>query len=78
MALIGTFVQRRIATVLIMLVLVVESLVMFIAPSIQSPTFVTVDQAPITFLQTNQGQQRFLDFSVIDANSGNAVSPQLT
>jgi len=69
-AVIGNVVTRRIATTLIVLVLIAESLVMFIVPTVQSPTFITVDQAPITFLQQNQGQQRFLDFSVIDANWG--------
>jgi len=69
-AAIGNLVKRRLATILIVLVMVGESLVMFIAPTVQSPTFITVDQAPITFLQTHQGEQRFLDFSVIDANWG--------
>ena len=69
-ALIGTLVRRGLATTLIVLILVGESMVMFVAPTIQSPNQLTVDQAPITFRQHNQGQQRFLDFSVIDANWG--------
>jgi hypothetical protein len=60
----------RAASVAVVSVLVAESLVMFIAPTLQSPKQVVVDQAPITYLQEHQGEDRFLNLGVLYPNWG--------
>jgi hypothetical protein len=50
--------------------LVLESLVLFIAPTFSSPSSTTVDQAPITFLLKHQGLHRFLSLGPIAPNWG--------
>lgn len=66
----ANFFRRSIAPLLIACVLVGESLIMFVIPSGDAPKTTTVDQAPITYLQTHQGEDRFLDFAVIFPNFG--------
>ncbi len=51
-------------------VLVAESLIMFAIPEADAPDSTTVDRAPISFLQTNQGEARYLDFGILIANLG--------
>ena len=67
---IGRLSKFRVATLLITLVLVGESILLYFVPTAESPKKITIDQAPITFLQTNEGQYRFLDFGVLNANWG--------
>ena len=67
---IGRLWKFRVATLLITLVLVAESVLLYFAPTAESPKKITVDQAPITFLQQHEGQFRFLDFGVLNANWG--------
>ena len=56
--------------VVIALVFVGESLVMYVVPTAEAPKQITVDQAPITYLQTHEGEYRFVDFAVIFPNWG--------
>ena len=51
-------------------VLVGESVVMFFVPTAESPKQITIDTAPITYLQQHQGEGRFLDFAVLYPNWG--------
>ena len=67
---IGRFSKFRVATLLITLVLVGESVLLYFVPTAESPKRITIDQAPITYLQDNEGQYRFLDFGVLNANWG--------
>jgi hypothetical protein len=69
-AIVANFFRRSIAPLLIACVLVGESLIMFVIPSGDAPISTTVDQAPITYLLTHQGEDRFLDFAVIFPNFG--------
>jgi hypothetical protein len=67
---IGRFSKAKIVPLLLALVLVGESLLLFVVPTTRAPKEITVDQSPITFLLQNQGQQRFLDFAVLYPNWG--------
>jgi hypothetical protein len=55
---------------LLALVVVVESLLLFFVPQAEAPKQITVDYSPITFLQKNLGQDRFMDFEVLYPNWG--------
>jgi hypothetical protein len=55
---------------LLALVVVVESLLLFFVPQAEAPKQITVDYSPITFLQKNLGQERFMDFEVLYPNWG--------
>jgi hypothetical protein len=55
----------RITLPLIAFVVVGESLLLFAVPTTQSPKKVTIDYAPIAFLQKNEGQERFVDFALL-------------
>ncbi len=66
----GRFSKVRVVPLLITIVLVAESLLLYFVPTAEAPKQITVDQAPIEFLQNNQGQERFLDFGVLNANWG--------
>jgi hypothetical protein len=52
------------------LLVVGESLVMYVVPTGEAPKQITVDQAPITYLQSHEGEYRFVDFGVIFPNWG--------
>jgi hypothetical protein len=64
------FMSRLDLTFLASAVLVIESLLFFMTPSIDAPRSVSVDDAPIHYLQTHQGEERFLDLSVLPPNWG--------
>ena len=66
----GRFAKRRVTPLLIALVVVGESLLLFFVPTAESPKQITIDYAPIQFLQANQGEERFLDFAVLYPNWG--------
>ncbi len=51
-------------------VLVLETLLLFMAPTFSAPRDVTVDHAPIHFLQTHQGEGRFVDLTILPPNWG--------
>ena len=72
--LVGFFSKHRVAPTLFAIVLAGEALVFFIVPSAEAPKFVTVDQAPITYLQQHLGESRFLDFAVLYPNWGSQYS----
>ncbi|MGA7834290.1 MAG: hypothetical protein WCA31_03700 [Acidimicrobiales bacterium] len=66
----GRLHRFRWAPFVIALVIVGESLLYFFVPTAESPKQITIDYAPIHFLQTNQGEERFLDFAVLYPNWG--------
>lgn len=68
--LLGGFSKARVVQLLIALVVVGESVLLFFVPTAESPKQITVDYAPIHYLQANQGQYRFLDFAVLYPNWG--------
>jgi hypothetical protein len=66
----GRFSKYRATAFLIALVVVGESLLYFFVPTAESPKRITVDYAPIHFLQNNVHQERYLDFAVLYPNWG--------
>jgi len=66
----GRLTKFKIVPLLVALVLVAESLLLFGVPSGTSAKYIYIDQGPITFLKTHQGEDRFLDFAVITPNWG--------
>jgi hypothetical protein len=66
----GRLHRFRWAPFVIAAVIIGESLLYFFVPTAESPKQITIDYAPITYLQTNQGQYRFLDFAVLYPNWG--------
>ena len=66
----GRFTTKKWTPTLVALVLIVESLLIFGVPSGEAAKYVTVDTAPISFLQNNEHQYRFLDFAVLTPNWG--------
>ncbi|HEY1223383.1 MAG TPA: hypothetical protein VGE75_07805 [Acidimicrobiales bacterium] len=50
--------------------LVVESVLLFTVPTIGAPRHVTTDVAPIAYLQSHQGEGRFVDLTVLPPNWG--------
>ena len=66
----GVLAKYKVVPLLVALVLVGESLLMFGVPGGESAKYVYVDQGPITFLRTHEGQDRFLDFAVLTPNWG--------
>jgi Bacterial membrane protein YfhO len=55
-------------------VVVAESLLLFIVPTLAAPTHVRVDDAPLHYLQRHQGEERFVDLSVLYPNWGSEFS----
>jgi hypothetical protein len=66
----GRLTKFKIVPFLVALVLVGESLLLFGVPSGTSAKYIYIDQGPIAFLLSHQGQDRFLDFAVITPNWG--------
>jgi hypothetical protein len=66
----GRFSKRRWTPYLIALIIVGESFLYFFVPTAESPKQITVDYAPIHFLQKNLHKERFLDFAVLYPNWG--------
>jgi hypothetical protein len=65
---IGFFATKQWAPVLVAVVLVAEALTWFIVPTTEAAKQINVDAAPISFLRANQGEYRFLDFGILNAN----------
>jgi hypothetical protein len=55
---------------LVAAVLVGESLVMFMIPTVSAPKEINVDYAPINYLLQHQGEERFVDLGVLFPNWG--------
>lgn len=66
----GRLHKFKVTPLLIALVVVGESLLLFFVPTAESPKQITIDYAPIHFLQKHQGEERFLDFAVLYPNWG--------
>ena len=60
----------KVVSTLVVTVLVGESLLMFLAPTVRSPKEIPVDQAPITSLQEHQGEERYVSLGVLYPNWG--------
>jgi hypothetical protein len=67
---IGRFSRAKIAPLLVTILLVGESVVMFQVPTGGAAKQINIDMAPIHFLQTHQGKERFLDLGILTANWG--------
>jgi hypothetical protein len=55
---------------IVALSLVGESLLWFVIPTIAAPRSISIDYAPIDYLRLHQGEERFLDLSVLHPNWG--------
>jgi hypothetical protein len=55
-------------------VVVTESLGLFFVPTLAAPAHVAVDNSPILYLQRHQGEDRFVDLSVLYPNWGSQFS----
>jgi hypothetical protein len=66
----GRLTKYRWAPILISIVIVGEAMLYFFVPTAESPKQITIDYAPIEFLQKNLHQERFLDFAVLYPNWG--------
>jgi hypothetical protein len=66
----GRLAKYKVTPFLIALVIVGESLLYFFVPTAESPKQITIDYAPVHFLQHHQGQERFVDFAVLYPNWG--------
>jgi len=64
----GFFTNKRLATFAVAAVVVGESLVSFWVPTTEAAKRISIDTAPIAYLQANQGEYRFLDFGILNAN----------
>jgi hypothetical protein len=66
-----SFVKRRAwITYLAAALVVVESLFMFMVPTLAAPKAVAIDYAPIHYLQVNEGSYRYVDLGVLAPNWG--------
>ena len=70
LTLLTLFANKKYASKLLVLVIVGESMLYFFVPTAEAPKQITVDKAPIEFLQQHQGSYRYLDFGVLNANWG--------
>jgi hypothetical protein len=59
---------------LVIAVVVAESLGLFFVPTLAAPSHVAVDNSPIQYLQRHQGEDRFVDLSVLYPNWGSQFS----
>jgi hypothetical protein len=66
----GRFHKFRWTPYIIGVVIVGEAMLYFFVPTAESPKQITIDYAPISYLQAHQGQERFLDFAVLYPNWG--------
>lgn len=57
-------------SVVVALILVGESLAMFVVPTAEAPKQITLDQAPLAYLHAHEGEYRFVDFAIIFPNWG--------
>jgi hypothetical protein len=62
--------KRKWATYLVAAVVVGESLFMFMVPTVAAPKAINIDYAPIHYLQTHEGEYRYVDLGVIAPNWG--------
>jgi hypothetical protein len=70
LVILGRFSKYSVTPYLIALVIVGESFLYFFAPTAESPKQITVDYAPIQFLQANLHKERYVDLAVLYPNWG--------
>ncbi len=74
----GFLTRFRWAPLVLVTLLAGEAALTYLVPTAEAPASVTVDQAPITFLQQHIGRARFLDFEVLYPNWGSQYNlPEL-
>ncbi len=66
----GTLTKFKVTTLLVAILVVGESLVLFMVPTVEAPKSITIDYAPISYLLAHQGEDRFLDLGVLLPNWG--------
>jgi hypothetical protein len=66
----GRFARAKVVPLLIALVVVGESLLLFMVPTAESAKQITIQYGPIHFLLHHQGEDRFVDFAVLTPNWG--------
>jgi hypothetical protein len=66
--------NRSTQVALVIGVVVIESLGLFFVPTLAAPAHVVVDHSPIEYLQRHQGEDRFVDLSVLYPNWGSQFS----
>jgi len=64
----GAFANKKLSALLVTLVVVGESLFIFVVPSAEAAKSIDLDTGVISYLQQHQGQDRVLDFGVLNAN----------
>lgn len=69
-ALVALSSRWRVAVWLLAVLMAGEAVVLFFVPTAESPKQITVDTAPIAYLQAHQGEGRFLDLAVLYPNWG--------
>lgn len=69
-ALVALTSRWRVAPWLLAVLVAGEAVVLFFVPTAESPKQITVDTAPIAYLQSHQGEGRFLDLAVLYPNWG--------
>jgi hypothetical protein len=67
---VSLFKRRWWSMYLVAAVLVGESLIMFMIPTVSSPKEINIDYAPINYLLQHQGEERFVDLGVLFPNWG--------
>lgn len=65
---VGVLANKRLSALLIALVVVGESLFLFVVPSAEAAKSIDLDTGVISYLQQHQGEDRVLDFGVLNAN----------
>ncbi len=64
----------RVVPWLLAVIMAGEAVVLFFVPTAESPKQITIDTAPIAYLQAHQGEGRFLDLAVLYPNWGSYFS----
>lgn len=67
---IGRFSFTKIAPILVTILVVGESIVMFQIPTGGAAKQINIDMTPIQYLQRHEGEDRYMDFAVLNADWG--------
>ncbi len=70
LAVLSRFPTTAFTLVVVAATLVGESFLWFVVPTIAAPKSIMIDYAPINYLRAHQGEERFLDLSVLYPNWG--------
>ncbi len=64
----GIFAKKNFAALLVTILVVGESIFIFMVPTAEAAKQINLDTGPINYLQANLGEYRMLDFGVLQAN----------